>query len=354
MKFPSSRLSLAFAASLVGCAPQLTSLSGQDLLKGRITPAPFARAIRVGSKANLLHQGKRLKFDVWIEADSSKGRLDALGPFGTPLATVIWQDSTWKAWLPGQGTLVRGTGGSINLPVLGLRDVRPSSLIAPLLGRTMPSKGPLRTISHLTTETAVMPDTADPTWSLLVASNGLPSRRSTLLHGREIEGITFHHWKRYGDILVPGTLDRTTPDGQLLQLEVNEWNSIAEVPAAHLQLVFHSPVDTITLTKNARGQPVYRIKTAAGNGSDSTTVLRSESHGMLEAPLLEVDSAPEDTLSDSDADSNQDTTDVGDEPDDIPDEAPRASNDSTSTAPKNHPKPTPPSATIPLVPPRKQ
>jgi hypothetical protein len=336
-------------AFLSGCAPQLTSVSGQDLAKGLITPSPLASAVRVGSKANLLHQGKRLKFDVWIEADSSKGRLDALGPFGTPLATVIWQDSSWKAWLPGQGTLVRGTGSAINLPVLGLREVRPAALVAPLLGRTLPTKGPVRTVSQPGTETMVLPDSANPTWSLLMASNGLASRRSTLLHGREIEGLTFHRWKRYGDVLVPRTIDRTTPDGQLLQLEVDEWNAIAEVPTAHLQLVFRSPVDTITLTRNARGQPVYRIKTAVANGSDSVTVLRSETRGMLDAPFLETETLPEDSLLDSEADSGQDSTDVSDDLEDPLDEAPRAPNPAPTP-----PVPLEPPSTIRLLPPRKQ
>lgn len=328
-----TRRSLPLALLLLaGCAPRLTSAPGQALAKGRITASPVAPAVRVGSKANLLHQGKRLRFEVWLEADSTRGRMDALGPFGTPLATLIWRDSSWKVWLPGQGTLVRGTGGAINLPVLGLKDVRPASLVAPLLGRTLPTTGPVKTSARAGTETVVMPDTSDPTWSLLLGSDGLPSRRSTLSHGREIEGLTFHHWKRYGEVLVPRTIDRTTPDGQLLELEVGEWTSLPEVPDAHLELVFHTPVDTITMARNARGQPVFRIRTAVGNGSDSATVLRSEAHGMLDAPLLEVEPPPEDSLADTDT-LDQDTSDVSDDPDDIEDEAPAEIDTTTTTAP---------------------
>lgn len=328
----SSSLALAL---LAGCAPKLTSVQGQDLASGRITPSVHAPAVRVGSKANLLHQGKRFKFDVWIEADSSKGRLDALGPFGTPLATLLWQDSSWQAWLPGQGTLVRGVGGSINLPVLGLKDVRPAALVAPLLGRTLPVSGPIRTTKRTGVETMILPDTADPTWSLLLATTGLPSRRSTLLHGREVEGLTFHRWKRYGDILVPRTIDRTTPDGQLLQLEVEEWTLLPEVPAAHLQLIFQAPVDTITLTKNARGQSVFRIRTAVGNGSDSTSVLPAETSELLDASPLEAEPSPDDSLLESDT-LEQDSTEIDEEQEDSLDDAPRSPDDSSLVAPDNH------------------
>lgn len=327
MKPPNRVLSSLALLCVAGCAPQLTSLQGQDLAKGRITPSPVAPAIRVGSKANLLHQGKRLKFDVWIEADSVQGRLDALGPFGTPLATLLWQDSSWQAWLPGQSTLVRGTGGSINLPVLGLKNVRPASLIAPLLGRSLPQSGAVRTTSRSGTETMVLPESADPTWSLLLGRNGLPSRRSILQQGRELEGLTFHRWKRYGDVLVPRTIDRTTPDGQLLQLEVGEWTALPEVPREHLQLILPTPVDTITLTKNARGQPVFQIKSAVGNRSDSATVLRSETHGMLDAPLLEAEIPAEDSSTEIDT-PDQDTTGIDEEFDEALDETPRAPVDS--------------------------
>lgn len=310
---------LLIVSAFWSCAPTLTSAPGRKLAEnGTITAVPLANAIRVSSKANLLHQGKRLKFDVWIEADSAQGRLDALGPFGTPLATVIWKDSSWKAWLPGQGTLLRGTGNAMNLPVLGLKEIRPADLIAPLLGRVFPRVGPLRVNPVVGSQTMILPDSPNPTWSLLIdPATGLPSRRQTLSQGREVEGLSFYRWSRQGDVLVPGTIDRTTPDGQLLQFEVQEWKTIPEVPATHLDLVFHNPVDTITLTKNARGQPVYRIRTAVGNGFDSATVLRSDIRGMAEAPLQETELQPIDTLSGDETDSTElDSMGLVDESDD--------------------------------------
>ena len=290
---------------LAGCASHVTSLAGQNLAKGVIQPAPTAQAVRVGAKANLLHQGKRLKFDVWIEADSGRGRLDALGPFGTPLATVIWEDSAWKAWMPGQSTLLRGYGNSVNLPVLGIKEINPSSLVAPLLGRVFPRRGPIRTVDANPAQTLVLPRDSSPTWSLLVdKSTGLPQHLRTMQAGREIEGLTFDGWLKQGEILVPAIIDRTTPDGQLLQLEVGEWNSIPSIPAEHLRLVFHSPVDTITLARNERGQTVYRIR-AATAGGDSTSVILSGQQVMEAAPFEDA-MTPEDSL---DQDDESDITD---------------------------------------------
>ncbi len=281
------RIALACAlALLAGCASSVRNPAGQSLTKGEVVASPVATAVRVGSKANLLHQGKRLKFEVWIEADSSKGRLDALGPFGTPLATVIWADSSWKAWLPGQSTLLRGTGSSVNLPVLGLKDIRPANLVAPLLGRVLPVSGRVKTLPASNGQVLVLPAVPDPTWSLLVdAATGLPARRQILHAGRETEGLTFHDWKRHGDILVPGTIDRTTPDGQLLELEQSDWTAIPSVPEEHLQLRLNGTVDTITLARNERGQTVYRIRAAGANGGDTTSVVISAPHGFGEAPV---------------------------------------------------------------------
>ncbi len=335
-------------ALLSGCAPRLTNPIGQNLANARVEHPPTAKAIRVGSQADLLHQGKHLKFEVWIEADSTKGRLDALGPFGTPLATVLWQDSTWKAWLPGQSTLLQGTGCAITLPVLGLKEIRPSDLVAPLLGNWLPGRGSVRTTSS-GTETMVFPATPNPSWSLLLDASGLPRRRQRLVHGREIEGLTFHHWKRHDSVLVPHTIDRTTPDGQLLQLEIQSWSEIPALPAEHMQLAFQTPVDTITLAQNARGQPVYRIKTATGNGLDSATVLRAGSR-MPDAPLLETDLQPEDTLAEEEAEPEPDSSGgVLDDADETLDDTPRAD----EPAPKaSAPAKLPPSAADPRNHPR--
>ena len=289
---------LVAAAFLVGCASSVVNPAGQKLTQGEIVATPVATAVRVGSKANLLHQGKRFKFDVWIEADSSKGRMDALGPFGTPLATVIWSDTTWKAWLPGQSTLLRGTGRSVNLPVLGLREIRPTTLVAPLLGRVLPTSGKVKTKQADKNTFLVLPDVPDPTWSLLIdAPSGLPKRRQILQSGRETEGLTFVDWKDHGGILIPGTIDRTTPDGQLLQLEQSEWTALPSVPAEHLELKLGGNVDTITLARNERGQAVYKIRTAGSNGGDTTSVVISGTHGFGDAPFddsTSVSATPED------------------------------------------------------------
>lgn len=307
------------AALLSGCAPSVISPVGQNLAKGIVATAPSANAVRVESKADILHQGKHLKFDVWIEADSSKGRLDALGPFGTPLATVIWDDSAWKAWLPGQATLLRGKGNSVNLPVLGLKDMRPSALVAPLLGRTLPSAGPVKTTTG-EGSTLVLPATPNPTWSILLdPSTGLATRKQTLLDGRETEGLTFHDWRKEGEILIPGIIDRTTPDGQLLQLELRDWKTLQAVPPEHLELKFHSPVDTITLSRNDRGQTVYRIRAAGSNGGDTTTVVLSNQSYMVDAPLEEIDTFEPDDTTEIDSSELSDSTD---EPEDATESIP--------------------------------
>ena len=295
---------------LSGCAPAVLNPVGQNLTKGIVETSPTAPAVRVGSKANLMNQGKRFKFDVWIEADSTKGRLDALGPFGTPLASVIWEDSAWQAWLPGQATLLRGYGNSVNLPVLGIKDIRPSQLIAPFLGRIFPHSGPVKTTSLDPTATVVSPATKDPSWTLIIdPTTGLALRKQTMKNGREIEGLTFHHWRKQGDVLVPGTIDRTTPDGQMLQLELGEWSALPAVPPEHLQFHFPNPVDTITLARNDRGQTVYKIHPALGP-DDSTSVCLGGGKPSLaqDSSYLSADSLDEEPEED-DSTSVQDSLD---------------------------------------------
>jgi hypothetical protein len=340
-----SRLFALCLALLAGCASNLTSVPGQNLAKGVVQPSPVAAAVRVGAKANLLHQGKRLKFDVWIEADSTRGRLDALGPFGTPLATVIWQDSSWKAWLPGQATLLRGSGSSVNLPVLGLKEINPEALVAPLLGRVLPRTGSVRAAAANAGLTLVLPSEHPPTWSLLIdKTTGLPQRRQTLLDGREVEGLSFHRWRKEGEILVPGTIDRTTPDGQLLQLELNDWSRIPSIPTEHLNLVLQSPIDTITLARNQRGQTVYRIR-AVGDGGDSTSVVLSGSHAMLEAPVDDPTFLTgDDTLDQDDESEDSDSTTIEEEsgteaPDLRKSDSPAGDSKASGNQPSDKPKP---------------
>lgn len=300
------RFLVAASAVLCGCASQqITNPQGVQLSRGLVTPTSVAPAIRAGCTATLKRGDRTFRFDVWLESDSLLGRLDALGPFNTPLASVVWTDSAWKAWLPGQSILLRGTGPVLNLPVLDLRDIHPSALVAPLLGRSTQVTGPVRLLPASGNQIAVLPFTPDPTWSLLLdTQTGLPVRRQSLLHGLETEGFTYSGWKSHDGILVPSTIVRTTPDGQVLELKVREWTRMDTLNRGHLVLRTPPRIDTITIGLQGNGRKVFRIR---GGSGDSTVVILPQSgfSSPVEASEDDSDATDPSDLED-DADSEDD------------------------------------------------
>jgi hypothetical protein len=287
--------------ALAGCAPTLKSRQGFELLHGTVEPLPTVPAVRAECRATLLRSGKTFRFDVWIECDSTHGRLDAMGPFNTPLASVVWTDSSWTTWLPGQGTLLRGSGSTMNLPVLDLRNVSPRMLVSALLGRAMSVKGPVRTLRPANGQVVVLPGTAseDPAWALLLdQSTGLPLRHQYLSQGKETEGIEYFDWKDRDGVLVPGKIVRTTPDGQILELVVRQWMRLDSVPKAHTALQVPSAVDTITVGLQGNGRKVFRIR--GGTGTDSTVVVLPTGGFSGPSDFADPDSTalPDDSTSD--------------------------------------------------------
>jgi len=280
-----------------------------DLIPGTASPVPSVPAVRAECRATLLRSGKTFRFDVWVECDSSQGRLDALGPFNTPLASVVWTDSSWTTWLPGQGTLLRGNGSSMNLPVLDLRNVSPRMLVSALLGRAMNVKGPVRTLPPDKGQVAVLPakPSEDPAWALLLdQSTGLPLRHQYLSQGVETEGIQYFDWKDRGGVLVPGKIVRTTPDGQILELSVRQWKRLDSIPKAHTALQVPSAVDTITIGLQ-NGRKVFHIR--GGAGTDSAVVVLPT--GGFSGPSdLGSDPDSSDLADDTAADDSADTEDT--------------------------------------------
>ena len=312
---------------LAGCASTgrpVTTLSnpqGLALARGQSAPAITAPAARVGCAATLRRGNQTFKFDVWLEVDSSLGRLDALGPFNTPLASVVWSDSSWKTWLPVQNILLRGNGPILNLPVLDLKEICPSTLSAPLLGRATQARGPFRVIPAATSEqVAVLPDGPDPRWSLLLDTRtGLPLRRQTLSDGQESEGFSYSDWKDRNGVLVPSKIVRTTPDGQILELVIKDWSRMDAFPHSHLLLKPPPGIDTISIGMQENGRKVFRIR--AGTGDSTVVVLpygdvRPSVESQADLESSEDTSTASDSLaSDDDSDDGDGSVDESDDPD---------------------------------------
>lgn len=246
--------------TLTGCGSTLKSPAGLEILRGVTPTVPTVKAARVHHQAVLVHGGKTLRFQLWTVTDSSSGRLEASGPLGISLATVLWNDSSWQASLPGQSTLLRGRERTLNLPVLNLRDISPSRIFSPFLGRSWLPDGPYRTISAPDNQTILLPLDPSPTWTLLLDNRtGLPIRRQTLWQGTEVEAISFMKWQQHRNILVPGRLVRTTADGQRLELELKDWDALDQLPAGCLQLKVSPGTDTITVGTGENGRKFFQI-----------------------------------------------------------------------------------------------
>lgn len=294
------------AMSLGGCAPALRNPQGIALAQGTVQPATTVPAVRASCRATLNRSGKTFRFDVWIECDSTHGRLDALGPLNTPLASIVWTDSSWKTWLPGQNTLLRGTGPDMNLPVLDLRNVSPALLVAPLLGRTSEVKGPVHALPPVRGQVAVMPATPDPGWALLLdGTTGIPLRRQVLSQGKETEGISFFNWKDRNGVLVPNKIVRTTPDGQILELEVRHWEELDSIPLAHTVIHVPPTTDTISIGMQGNGRKVFRIRAFGG---DSAVVVLPHPGAFGLGDLESTDPSMDDSAQEPDDTDVQDST----------------------------------------------
>ncbi|HNY31173.1 MAG TPA: hypothetical protein PKO15_09830 [Fibrobacteria bacterium] len=270
-------LVLAGSLFLVGCGPTLTSQAGMELLKGGKPSFPTAKAARINHQAVLVHGGKTLRFQIWTVADSVAGRMEASGPLGIGLATVIWDDTSWQASLPGQATLLQGKERALNLPVLNLRDVTPSRLVAPFLGRGWLGEGDFRAYPADPHQTLLLPVGSAPTWSLLLDNwTGLPLRRQTLSQGREVEAISFFEWRMQGNIPVPGRLIRTTSDGQRLELQLKEWSSLEGLPSSLRILNLPAGTDTIIVGTGENGRKSYQVHQPVTEPTSSQTTVPSD------------------------------------------------------------------------------
>jgi hypothetical protein len=299
----------AAAIAFYGCAGALKNPQGIALSHGNLQRTTTASAVRANCKATLKRSGKTLRFDAWIECDSVHGRLDAMGPLNTPLASLVWNDSSWRTWLPGQGTLLRGIGPAMNLPVLDLRNVRPSQLLAPLLGRASDVAGPVRVLPAIEGQVAILPASADPSWALLLnATSGIPLRRQTLSQGKETEVLSYSDWKSHDGVLIPGRIVRTTPDGQVLELEVRHWERMDSIPYSHTQLHVPATTDTISIGMQGNGRKVFRIR--AFGGDSAIVVLPHQ--GTLGNGDLELDPSLDDTAAEEPDDPDSDDSRDGD------------------------------------------
>lgn len=266
------------SVALSGCGPALRSNAGLELIKGISPTVPTVKAARVHHQAVLIHQGKTLRFQIWSVGDSSSGRLEASGPLGIGLATVLWDDTSWQASLPGQSTLLRGKERTLNLPVLNLRDVDPSRLFTPFLGRALVPAGSFRTIAAPENQTLLIPTQFSPTWSLLLDNaTGLPVRRQTLWQGKEIEAISYMKWQDRQGILVPGRMIRTTADGQRLELDLKDWDRLDQLPAGSLHLRVPQGTDTITVGTAENGRKVFQMNQPGQEPDPSLSKVPSDS-----------------------------------------------------------------------------
>lgn len=284
---------LVLSGCLVACAPKSTARWEQGVaLANQTQPVgslPAARTVRAETRCVLKSQGRTMRFETILVADSSRGRIEAIGPFGMNLATILWQDSSWQVWLPAQGALVRGTGDSLSLPVVGLRSLRPRELVGPYLGRPLPIRSgiPLRSMNGKGTapgQAVVLPAGRAPAWSAtLDRATGLPRILQVLRDQHEVERIRFGAWRERSGTPVPDSMVRTGTEGQELTMHLSSWTPLETFPEELLSLSLPGPVDTILVVHDGAGRQHYRVQPAAGSaltessaesllGSDSTAV----------------------------------------------------------------------------------
>jgi len=259
---------------LLSCAPRQTvrwepgiALAGST---GSISPATPPRTVRIENKVRLRAQGRVMNFETVVVADSIRGRLEALGPFGMPLATLVWRDTSWQVWLPSQGALVEGNGDSFTLPVVGLRTFRPRELVAPYLGRTLhaPSGTPLRKVGGDRNTALFLPIQPEPEWAIAIdRRTGLPQYRQILRKGSESERFRFGAWSLREGVPVPDSIVRTGRDSQEVVLRLASWESVASLPTSTFQIDLGKPVDTIRVVRDGFGRRRYSVHPAGGRGN---------------------------------------------------------------------------------------
>lgn len=277
---------LLLASCLVGCAPKSTTrweqgiaLANQTQASGSLTAA---RTVRVTAKCILKSQGRTMRFETILVADSTRGRIEAIGPFGMNLATIVWQDSTWQVWLPAQGALVRGKGDSLSLPVVGMRTLRPRELVGPYLGYPLPIRSgvPLRTIQSSPgakgadpKQAVVLPAGRSPSWSAtLDRATGLPRILQLMRDNQEVERIRFGAWKTRSQTPVPDSIVRVASQGQELTMLLQEWTPMDNLPPGLLELSPTGPVDTILVVHDGAGRQHFRVQPAAESGLTESAV----------------------------------------------------------------------------------
>lgn len=308
---------LASTALLVSCAPKSKARWEHGIaLANQTQPKvsmPAARTVKAETRCVLKSQGRTMRFETILVADSSQGRIEAIGPFGMSLATILWQDSTWQVWLPAQGALVRGTGDSMSLPVVGLRSLRPRELVGPYLGRPLPIRSgiPHRTMVPQGTSTGqvvVLPAVRTPAWSAtLDRATGLTLILQLMRDQHEVERIRLGGWRDRSGTPVPDSMVRTGTEGQELTMVLTEWTPLETFPRELLSLSLPGPVDTILVVHDGAGRQQYRVRPATGSGlteSSAESLLGSDSTAVEEetdepSTEDEDENAPEDSADDA-------------------------------------------------------
>lgn len=301
---------------LIACAPKSTArwehgvaLANQTQPKGSM---PAARTVRAETKCVLKSQGRTMRFETILVADSSRGRIEAIGPFGMNLATILWQDTTWQVWLPAQGALVRGTGDSMSLPVVGLRSLRPRELVGPYLGRPLPIRSgvPLRTMippGSASDQAVVLPSVRAPAWSAtLDRATGLPRILQLMRDQHEVERIRFGAWRERSGTPVPDSMVRTGTEGQELTMVLTAWTPMETFPSEMMSLSLPGPVDTILVVHDGAGRPHYRVHPAAGS-----SLTESAAESLLGSDTTAVEEEIEDPASTDDEGEEDDEDDPG-------------------------------------------
>jgi hypothetical protein len=315
---------LAVALGLIGCASRAPSpwppgIALLDPSAPRVH-LPSALPVRAEASGILRSKGRTLHFDAVLLADSAQGRLEAFGPFGIPLATVDWTDTTWMAWLPSQSILLKGTGDSLALPVLGLRSLRPRELLGAWLGRPLPIRSgiPLRSIGSTGPVTGLVPAVPSPSWSAtLDRRTGLPAALQVLRGGVEVEKVRFAGWHQRVGAMVPDTLVRTTPRGDELRLVVRTWTTVPQSQVGPT-LPLPEGIDTILVERDGASRLRYLVRPAlAPDGSGDPTPPTDPLD--LDEPSLETDP---DAATDDDQTESVDPDDSlpGLDPDGVPED----------------------------------
>jgi len=275
----------ALVLGITGCASQSPGAwaPGMALLSASAprTPMPAGRPVRAEATATLRTKGRTLRFDAILTADSTQGRLEAFGPFGIPLATVVWTDSSWITWLPSQEILLKGIGDSLSLPVLGLRSFRPREFAGAWIGRPLPIRAgvPVRTLGSDRNTVGLMPVMAAPTWSAtLDRHTGLPLALQVLRRGAEVERIRFAAWKPRAGSMIPDSLVRTTGRGDDLRFVLRSWTALASYPAGPALSLPH-PVDTILVERDGASRVRYRVRPSLAPEALSDTLLEGSMDG---------------------------------------------------------------------------